>query len=321
MIGSWAIGIAIGSLASISMCVGLVALNAYVTSPVFHELLRSAKTRNALEQESRKNAIGNLLPQLVMVPLIVIYVILPLLSEDDEDGHVFGTLVRPMVWFMVVSLALQSFVILPLNSPLGQVVPVENAKFTTTLIENYMENVRATMLASDDVEEQPTRAMFDRLSKHQARVESWAHHLSDGLSTSNGVMLVMMVTWTFLPVVLLGLHVGSSTFGAGGIAMLSFLTLTFFFGFTQMLRAVTIVNRTFIRQKIRTLNDARLVPVIERSFRFRNHFIEWLDTHEISATRAFGIRVTTKRMAEAVGVVGSLLLVMGTLIVQKHAGM
>ncbi len=47
-------------------------------------------------------------------------------------------------------------------------------------------------------------------------------------------------------------------------------------------------------------------------------FIEWLDTHEISATRAFGIRVTTKRMAEAVGVVGSLLIAAGTLLVQKQ---
>ena len=68
------------------------------------------------------------------------------------------------------------------------------------------------------------------------------------------------------------------------------------------------------------LNDARLVPVIERSFRYRREFVEWLDTHEISATRAFGIRVTTKRMAEAVGVVGSLMLVAGTMIVQKQVG-
>ncbi len=66
------------------------------------------------------------------------------------------------------------------------------------------------------------------------------------------------------------------------------------------------------------LNDAQLVPVIERSFRFRREFQEWLDCHEISATRAFGIRVTTKRMAEAVGVVGSLLLIAGTMLVQKQ---
>ena len=91
--------------------------------------------------------------------------------------------------------------------------------------------------------------------------------------------------------------------------------------FTQTITAVTLVNRTFVRQKIRVLNDAQLVPVIERSFRFRREFIEWLDTHEICATRAFGIRVTTKRMAEAIGVVGSLLLIAGTMLVQKHFGL
>ena len=91
--------------------------------------------------------------------------------------------------------------------------------------------------------------------------------------------------------------------------------------FTQTITAVTLVNRTFVRQKIRVLNDAQLVPVIERSFRFRREFIEWLDTHEICATRAFGIRVTTKRMAEAIGVVGSLLLIAGTMLVQKQLGL
>ena len=59
-----------------------------------------------------------------------------------------------------------------------------------------------------------------------------------------------------------------------------------FAGFTQTLTAVTLVNRTFVKCKIRVLNDARLVPVIERSFRYRREFIEWLARQD-SAARAF----------------------------------
>ena len=68
------------------------------------------------------------------------------------------------------------------------------------------------------------------------------------------------------------------------------------------------------------LNTARLVPVIEKTFSVHFSFDRWLDSHEASAARVFGMRVTTKRMAEVVGVMGSVLAILSTVIVQKQIG-
>ena len=82
------------------------------------------------------------------------------------------------------------------------------------------------MLASLDVAEEPTRAMFAKLSKNQARIEKWAHALNSSFSTLYGSMLAMTTAWVFLPIVLIFVFMGSSSeFGAGGIACLSVLAL------------------------------------------------------------------------------------------------
>ena len=165
-----------------------------------------------------------------------------------------------MVWAMIAGMVLNGFVVWPFSQPFTQMAPVEMAKFTTTLIENYMGKVRATMLASLDADdEEPTRIMFAKLAEDQATVERWAHYQNDGLSTWNGIFISLFTVWTFVPIVLMGLYADTLEFGAGGIAMLSFMTLMFFFGFTQTITAITLASRTFVKGKIRVLNDARLV--------------------------------------------------------------
>ena len=267
---------------------------AYVSSPIFHELLRQPASRNAMAVSYRKGVIGTIIPNLIMTPLMMVYGVVPYLpAGDDDDAFGLGAAAtRPMVWAMIVSFILNAFIIWPFSQPFTQMAPVEMAKFTTTMIENYMGKVRATMLASlDAADEEPTRAMFAQLAKDQAKVERWAHSQNDGLSSWNGLMLSMMTAWTFLPIVLMGLYAGTSEFGAGGFAMLSFMTLMFFFGFTQTITAVTLVSRTFVKGKIRVLNDARLVPVIERSFRYRREFIEWLARPDVAEHRVVHIPV------------------------------
>ena len=314
LIGSWAIGIAVSSLAELTMMLGLALTKAHVASPLFHELLRSPQSRKMLGKNFKQGAIGFTIPSLIVTPLIIVYAMLPMLSVEDEDADVFGSATQPIIWFAIVGTILWN-IINPFLQSFQQLVPVEIAKFTTTLIETYMGKVRDVMLDTKE------SAVFERLAREQTKIEAWAHSINDGMSMWNGMNATLVMTWTAMPMVLLGLYAGSSTFGALGIGFLSIMQVFFFVNLIQVLQAVTLVNRNFVRQKIRVLNDARLVPVIDRSFRLRREFIEWLDTHEISATRAFGIRVTTKRMAEAVGVVGSLLLIGGTVIMQKQVGM
>ena len=160
-----------------------------------------------------------------MMSLGVGLIMLPALRDDPETVFGVGAAIYPLVWISIAGAILQTFFFAPVMAPYMALLPVEIAKFTTTLTETYMSNVKSTMLASLDVVEEPTRAMFAKLSKDQATVETWAHHLNDGMSTYYGIMLTMTVAWVFLPIVLMGVFMGSSEFGAGGIACLSILAL------------------------------------------------------------------------------------------------
>ena len=161
--------------------------------------------------------------------------------------------------------------------------------------------------------------MFDRLSANQARVERWAEAVNDACSTWNGLTGVLFTAMTFMGLSLAALRRDND---AMGTAFIILLAVACFLAVVQLLYGVTMANRTFVRQKIRLLNDAKLVPIISRTFTHPQvTFEHWLDTHEASAARVFGIRITTKRCAEAIGVLGSVVAILATVIVQKHVGM
>ena len=144
IIGSWAIGIAVAGLAFASILIGYWMNKAYIGSPVFHELLRSPKARNEMEQTFRKFAIGTIVPNLVWYPLMIVYVMAPYLSAGDAFG-LGPAATRPLAWAMIVCMLLNAFIIWPFTQPFVQMVPVEMAKFMNTMIENYMGKVRACL--------------------------------------------------------------------------------------------------------------------------------------------------------------------------------
>ena len=156
--------------------------------------------------------------------------------------------------------------------------------------------------------------MFERLAKNQTRVERWCETSNDSSSLWNGLIGINMTVWIFAFLAFAALQTGWRS-----IVLIVFAVLFFCFAI-QYLHGVTLQNRTFMRLQRRLLNDARLVPVVAQTFSQVGMFEHWLDRHEASAARVFGVRVTTKRMAEAVGVFGSVLAILATVIVQKQVG-
>ena len=74
------------------------------------------------------------------------------------------------------------------------------------------------------------------------------------------------------------------------------------------LRAMTSANHHWEREKKRLLNDARISNLVgPRVYQWDNFHI-WLEGHELSAFKAFGVRITSR-----------LLRNMGSLVVSAFA--
>ena len=100
--------------------------------------------------------------------------------------------------------------------------------------------------------------------------------------------------------------------------MLIFLSTFSYMFMSAFLFIATIANRKFAKAQRRVLNDAKLQPIIARTFPLPGQFREWLDTHELSASRLFGVRITTKGMMEMCGVLGSLVVILAAVMVRSQ---
>ena len=122
-------------------------------------------------------AIGACVSHAIMIPLALAFLLIPFFDGDKAESEL-GAAAQPLFWLCCVGGCMQTFYFVPVMAPFAALLPVESAKFTTKLIETYLGKVKSTMLASLDVVEEPTRAMFVQLSKDQATVEKWAHSLN-----------------------------------------------------------------------------------------------------------------------------------------------
>ena len=98
------------------------------------------------------------------------------------------------------------------------------------------------------------------------------------------------------------------------------MSCVFFVFLGIQMHSMALVSRKWNHEKLRLLNDAKLLPTIKREFCAHFSFETWLDAHEASTSRMFNFRITTRRMAQAVGALGSVVAIAGTLVLQSRVG-
>ena len=81
--------------------------------------------------------------------------------------------------------------------------------------------------------------------------------------------------------------------------------------------AQTLQSRTFRRMKVQLLNDANLVPAVSQAFQGKANFDLWWETHEISASTLFHVKMTTRRVFKALLALGSVVFVVAGLLIRQ----
>ena len=309
--GSVALGGAVGSWMFLGLSYFWVISRIITASPIFHEVLRSKKTRMRMVNVTRKQLVFFAVQMGGFILLVDVFILAPMLSEDNSATLLGSTGTKWLLWFTIIFQILgMPYACILCSFGLQVWFGVEHA--TTSIINEYIKSVRSTMLDSD------SGTMFDRLSRNQNRAEAFGRLKNRSFSVMYGLSIAFFSVSTFAFLALAGIQAAKEDATAGQLAFLIFLS-SICFGFGVAWGYLpTMTNRAFIQAKQEVLNDAKLLPVIAQKLHNHKMFREWLDAHEISAARIFGVRVTTKGMAEVCTVLGSLVVILAAFIVRSH---
>ena len=292
------------------------ASNRYVvSSPLFHAVLRNEKARMCLVNDTRKQTILLTIQNIIIYVLVVAFLLIPMLSTVDDDGAdlMLGPAATKIVlWYLIVG----SFANLPyaaITTVFGMYMWFGIEHVTEDIIDAYIANVRTTMIDDDDA-----KTIVERIATMQAKADGWGRLKADTLSLLQGTGLAFFIVMTFAFLAMAGIFATNSDATVGGLAFLIFGSTFSYVLTVALLFLATMPNRAWTKAQRRVLNDFRLQPVIARVLPLPGQFHEWLDTHELSASRLFGVRVTTKGMAQLCSVLGSMVVIFAAIIVRSQ---
>ena len=173
-----------------------------------------------------------------------------------------------------------------------------------------------------DVEAGCTNVMA-RIAMHQRETEDFARGMATVLSGSNGGGVIFMSCWIFIAVGAIAIPSGATGSERGiQIGLLSFMALFMMTFLITFLRAMTSPNYHWEREKKRLLNDARISNLVGPRVYQWDNFHVWLEGHELSAFKAFGIRVTSRLLRNAGSVlVSTFAIVLYVLLREELRGL
>ena len=157
-------------------------------------------------------------------------------------------------------------------------------------ITHYLERVAHELL---DVET-GKHVVMARLAAEQSRAEAFAINMNKIMSTTNGNMNLLYFVWIFAMLVMLGVPSNATGATRGWqVGLLGVMSSIFAAMTVRALVALTGPNRHWEHEKKRLLNDPRVQSLVGINGEYNfERFDTWLDGHELSALRAFGIPVT-----------------------------
>ena len=131
------------------------------------------------------------------------------------------------------------------------------------------------------------------------------------MSTVSGAYFAAFL---FMIVMFLGIAAVADS-GNAGFAGFSVFGMMFL---GRFMYAQTLQSRTFKKVKVQLLNDAVIIPAIHEAFQRR--FELWWDSHEISASTMFSVKMTTRRVFKALVGLGSVVVIVAGLLVRQAMG-
>ena len=218
-----------------------------------------------------------------------------------------------MLWVGFIATEMGMLLSMPLvalQDPMAQIIQ----KTWTRNLKAYMKKVHSILIdlsISADVSE--ARAIAE-IAAEQRNIESWATAVNYLNSTQQGLAVAINLLWVFVPMAVLAINPEVSSYAEVGT--LCFLSIMCLFFFGMALSAATKPNIAWNNQVSAMLYDARIQNINTKLI--QNRFQPWLDSHEISATRAFGIKVTVRRLLQSVSIVSSIFTLVMYLILREQ---
>ncbi len=169
-------------------------------------------------------------------------------------------------------------------------VAQEVAKAWKIKITEYFGHVAQELLAVH----KGTANVMARLAEEQKSVEAFALRMNR-VQAANAGGIALLFTWVVVLMLCLALpsDAKDETTRYIRLGLLGTMACMFFRFLITFLRALTSVNEHWQREKRRFLNDARVQQLVGAHGVYHfDRFDVWLEEHELSALRAFGVRVT-----------------------------
>ena len=152
-------------------------------------------------------------------------------------------------------------------------------------IKNYLLSVQKIIL-NEKIDEEDGLTITQKLAKEQEKVEKWMYLINEEITSFN----TFQVTYMLLCLIMFLI------FASSGLGIGVTITFTLFASFMviytcQVLYALAKPNIVWERQKILLLNNAN----VTLNLKFPESFKEWLEWHDINASKVFGTKVTFEK--------------------------
>eukprot|EP00949_MAST-11_sp_MAST-11-sp1_P003684 g3684.t1 len=182
-------------------------------------------------------------------------------------------------------------------------------------LQAYVANVHEILveLSSSKDTLKETQAMA-AIAAEQKKVESWAKVMNKLFQDYYGLGLVLTLLWVFVPMLVLALNPAVSS--VAEVGTLAFMSLMFLGFFAMTLSSTTKPNIAWNQAVTSMLYDARVQNLNVQLV--QNRFQPWLDSHEINASRAYGMKVTVRGLQRLLTTVASLFTVLMYFILREE---
>eukprot|EP00944_MAST-04C_sp_MAST-4C-sp1_P008506 g8506.t1 len=278
----------------------------------------AAKVNGALRSSIFVSPVVILLMNSLVYPLILI----PMATNEME---VFGALAdRYIGWIVIYAHPLNMIIGLPMQL-MVDALKTETYGIWQLKQREYIKFVRDELLAFvDGCKNLPAGAdtngvrvaeTLARIGAAQQMVEDWARSINDAMAVFQGIQIL---TLTVIPCMMIA-AISFLTLDTAMVVVSLVLSIFMYGFFFETLRAIAQPNLTWHRACREMLTNAQLKPAIRACFgEHPDAFERFLNAHDLSAARVFGLQVTTKRLTEVVGLIGSALALAVYLIARQE---
>jgi hypothetical protein len=306
------LAIGLGMSMAIMMSIMMVtSVNYSEPGSVWNSLLLSDREHvKLLTKRLKAQVFGTAFNTFIAAPLAVYFFVLPL-EEEMKTKQPFGSSSWTITMFVCI-LGLLA------NPGVGQMqfLNMHMMKFTTQAWaqrqQRYVKRLRELLIElseADDLDERGphSKRTVEKIAKLYDQGNQWAINVNRGLSANYAMM-------AFMPVIMLAMMLIILSFGFNmklsigarllQIFVIVFMTTVCLVMFVALWLGLTRADRDWVRHKRLQLNDVRIKDLVGmRKFVGPELWDNWLQNHELAASRAAGIRVTMTRLYQ----VGSLV--------------